>query len=63
MFKNHPNRENIKFIVIPTVREVLHTCCDIAMDVHLLIEKYGHDKPAACGLNFDFSSLFLNGVP
>ena len=63
MFKNHPNKANIKFVVIPLVREVLHTCCDIAMDVNELLEKYGNGKPAACGINFDFSALFLHGVP
>ena len=57
MFKNHPNRANIKFIVLPIVRESMHTSGDIAMDVNQLIQKFGHGKPASCGLNFDFSSL------
>ena len=62
MFKNHPNKENIKFIVVPIVREVLHTCCDISMDVNKLVEKYAHGRPETCGLNFDFSALYQNGT-
>ena len=63
MFKNHPNRANIKFVVLPNVRENLHTCGDIGMDVYLLIEKFGEGKAASCGLNIDFSNLFAYGVP
>jgi len=41
MFKNHPNKDNIKFVVLPMVREVLHTVCDIANDIYDTMEKYG----------------------
>ena len=45
------------------VREVLHTVCDIANDIYDTMEKYGEGKPAACGLKFDFSNIFLYGIP
>jgi broad specificity phosphatase PhoE len=63
MFKNHPDKANIKFVVLPIAREVLHTTNDIAMDCHEMIEKYSEGKPEACGLKFDFSRLFLYGIP
>jgi len=40
MFKNHPDKDNIKFIVLPMVREVLHTTNDIAIDCDELMAKY-----------------------
>ena len=33
------------------------------MDVDKLVQKYGPGQPAACGLNFDFSSLYQTGIP
>ena len=63
MFKNHPNKEKIRFVVIPVVREVLHTINDMCMDVNEMIKKYGHGSKAAQGLKFDFSALFTFGVP
>ena len=47
MFKNHPNKEKIRFVVIPVVREVLHTINDMCMDVNEMIKKYGHGAKAA----------------
>lgn len=63
MFKNHPNRANIKFIVLPIIREVLHTTNDIAMDCEDLMKKYADDQPGNCGIKFDFSRLYLYGIP
>ena len=63
MFKNHPNKAKICFIVLPIVREVLHTTNDIAMDCDQLMVKFGEGASAASGLNFDFSRLFLYGIP
>jgi broad specificity phosphatase PhoE len=37
MFKNHPNKDNIKFVILPIVREVLKKINDIAMDPKTLI--------------------------
>jgi broad specificity phosphatase PhoE len=40
MFKAHPNKEEIRFIVLPVVREVLETSNDIALDIDHIIDKY-----------------------
>ena len=40
MYKNHPNKDQIHFVVLPIVREVLHTTNDIAMDCFDLMAKY-----------------------
>jgi len=29
MYKTHPNRENIKFIIVPIAKEGLHLCNDV----------------------------------
>jgi len=63
MYKNHPNKDQIHFVVLPIVREVLHTTNDIAMDCFDLMAKYAEGKPETCGLKFDFSRLFLYGIP
>lgn len=63
MFKNHPDRASIKFVVLPIAREVLHTTNDICMDPFDLVKKYGEGQPEACGLVFDFSRLFIYGIP
>ena len=57
MFKNHPNRSKIKFIVLPLIREVFFANGDIAMDHRKLIEKYGHGSELTHGIEFDFSAL------
>ena len=63
MFKDHPNKQSIKFIVLPIFREVLHTTCDIAIDCEDLIKKYGKWMPGNHGIEFDFSRLYLYGIP
>ena len=63
MYKNHPNKDNIHFVVLPIVREVLHTTCDIAMDCHEMMAKFSEGSEAACGIKFDFSRMFLYGIP
>ena len=55
MFATHPNKDNIKFIVLPLVREVLETTGDIAIDFCELRAKFSSGSEAACGINFDFS--------
>ena len=30
MFKKHPNKNNIKFIVLPAAKEGLHLCNDVS---------------------------------
>ena len=63
MFKNHPNKDNIKFIVLPIIREVLHTTCDIAIDCTEMMKKFADGQPGNCGIKFDFSHMFLYGIP
>jgi hypothetical protein len=55
MFKNHPNKNNIQFVVLPIIREILHATNDAAIDFDDLILKYGENSPASCGIKFDFS--------
>ena len=43
LFKNHPNKKQIRFIVLPIVREVLETSNDIALNIDVIIEKYKPD--------------------
>lgn len=33
MFKNHPNKDKIKFVVWPTVTEALISSCDVGSDI------------------------------
>ena len=63
MFKNHPNKDNIHFVVLPMVREVLGWQCDIAMDCHEMMQKFSEGAEYAGGLKFDFSRMFLYGIP
>jgi hypothetical protein len=63
MFKNHPEKEKIKFVVLPMAREILHTVCDVAMDPEELMKKFAHGQPICHGINFDFSRMYLYGIP
>ena len=63
LFKNHPNKKQIRFVVLPIVREVLETSNDIALDIDHIIEKYAPDQPICEGLHFDFSMNMLLGQP
>ena len=44
MFKNHPNKHNIKFIVLPLLRELMVAKDDIAVDVNSLIKEFTSKK-------------------
>ena len=57
MFKNHPNKANISFIVEPMVHEIMHTTNDFHMDALLMIQKYAPGQPACHGIEFDFSRI------
>jgi len=46
LFKNHPNKENIQFIVLPLVTEVLKNVSDIGIDCFELMAKFGEGQPA-----------------
>jgi len=63
MFRNHPNKENMHFVVMPILREVFYSVGDIAIDCHELMEMYKEGSEAAGGIKFDFSRFFLYGIP
>jgi hypothetical protein len=63
LFKNHPNKKDIRFIVLPVAREVLETSNDIALNIDHIMEKYSQDKELCQGINFDFSYNLLHGQP
>ena len=63
MFKDHPKVKSIKFIVVPLVREVLHTVCDVPCCVHELQRTFAKGEPACEGIEFDFSHLKHAGEP
>lgn len=63
LFKNHPNKKDIRFVVLPIIREVLETANDIALDFEHIVEKYSPDKEICQGLHFDFSMNMLHGQP
>ena len=62
MFKTHSNKADMRFIVLPVVREVLATSNDIANDIDITMGKYG--MPELCeGIHFDFSLTLIHGQP
>jgi hypothetical protein len=54
LFENHPNKANIKFIVLPIIREYIVAMDDINEDIYQLMYTYTEEK---CGINFDFSLI------
>ena len=52
IFKNHPNFENIKFIMLPNLREALDTSCDIPVNIFDTIEEFKSKL-----INFDYSEI------
>lgn len=63
MFKNHPNKANIKFEVLPICREVLSTTNDLSMDVDKLMEKFKDGQAVNMGIRFDWSRIYAYGHP
>ena len=63
MFKNHPNKEKITFIVMPLIHEFYHTSNDIPHDYMKVIERYAPGKPECHGVKFDFSMILANANP
>ena len=57
MFKEHPNKHNIKFVVLPMVREALRSINGIAINCYDMMAKFGEGQKIAGGLKFDFSYL------
>jgi len=58
LFKDHPQRHSIKFVVAPILREVLDTTNDIPMQLDDLKERLKGRE-----IEFDFSVLDNYGVP
>jgi len=44
MFKNHHNKANIKFIVLPILTEILLAKDDIACDAYSLVKEFSSNK-------------------
>lgn len=63
MFKDHPNKANITLVIVPIMREIMHTANDIPADYDKVMERYGEGAADAHGLKFDFSMFFLYGRP
>ena len=53
MFKNHPQKKAIKFIVLPLAAELLRSTGDMPSDIYELMDKYAKGKQACCGINLD----------
>jgi hypothetical protein len=61
MFKNHPNKAKIKFLVVPFAKECMHLCNDLIGPIKTVYDIYS--KPENCfGLNFDFSLMNCYGT-
>ena len=63
MFKNHPNKGTMKFVVIPVVREMMKFMNDVAMDINVLVQKFAPGNDICEGIHFDFSACFVFGIP
>jgi len=60
LFQNHPNKDKIKFIVIPNAKEGMHLCNDLIGPLDRIKAIYAN--PEKCfGLNFDFSRCYTYG--
>ena len=58
MFATHPNRQNIKFILCPIIKELLASNYDLTHSVEYLYSLFG-DKQIEKnhGMKFDFSQI------
>ena len=63
MFKNHPNKDKIKFIILPIAAEIMRSPSDTPMNIYDLMKLYAKGQPATHGLNLDWSLVFLHGIP
>ena len=61
MFKEHPNKKAIKFVVIPTIKEVLESTYD-AMGSYDRLRETIDPLLREHQLNFDFSLTHAYGV-
>lgn len=63
LFCNHPDKDQIKFVVLPLLREKLHWSSDLSADVFTVIERFKPDSPDSQGIVFDFSGMFAFNEP
>ena len=60
MFKEHPNKDSIKFVVLPSAKEGLHLCNDICGPFKRVYDIYSN--PDNCfGIKYDFSYVHSYG--
>jgi hypothetical protein len=57
LYRNHPNKNNIKFIILPIIK----TSNVIGDDMHSIMKEYGPGTQMAQGINFDFSLMYVYG--
>ena len=62
LFKNHPYKNSIKFVIVPLLREVLEGSSDIAKDIETVVEWYRNPEHTE-GILFDFSLAMLSANP
>lgn len=63
MFKHHPKVKEMRFIVVPLVREILHTVCDVPSCVYELQRNFAKGEDICEGIEFDFGHLKHAGDP
>ena len=62
IFKNHPNKQNIKFLVIPMVKEGLN-CSNDKCGTYERLRSIVDPLIKETGVHFDFSLMHIFGVP
>ena len=61
MFKTHPNKDKIKFVIVPIAKEGMHLCNDFSGPIAPVYEIFS--DPSKChGLHFDFSMIHSYGT-
>ena len=64
MFKNHPRKKEIRFIVLPMAREYMRSFASVPMNIDDLMGKYRAGSERNYGIEFDWSLLLgLGGDP
>lgn len=57
IFKNHPDFDKIKFIIVPKMKEGLKACSDIPTNINLTIKEFEDKLP---NLNWDLINDYGN---
>ena len=53
LFKNHPNFESIKFILLPAAREAIEGADDLPWNIDSILSEFGSEFPNLCTSHFD----------